>query len=245
MIVDRWFHTDDIGYMELIKYKGLQVSPAKLDALLVTHYEVQPLLLSCKMIDKAGIMEVFKVSYKPQRILTNSDGSVCSLLKKRIPDVHDSQFVLDVREPLEIEELMDRDVGKVIRNVGTKKFVPNGEKMLRKQLDLCWLLPHKPLLKFGRRRSTIYRVQVSKAKKRLRRSRNPHDCWDNLGYPICFEILWVIPYGSGYFGLSRIKKEEKKKKSQSSQSLCAACHGLKTSKALSISLSAARSPSIK
>ncbi|GJW82627.1 Myb/SANT-like domain-containing protein [Tanacetum coccineum] len=68
-------------------------------------------------------------------LVGNEDGSVCSLLKKRILDVHDSQFVSDVREPLEIEELMDRDVGKVIRNVGTKKFVPNREKMLRKQLD--------------------------------------------------------------------------------------------------------------
>nr|GEX30771.1 ABC transporter E family member 2 isoform X1 [Tanacetum cinerariifolium] len=75
--------------------------PAELDALLVTYSEVQPLLLSSRM------MEVFKVSYKPQRILINSDGSVCSLIKKRISDVYDSQFVSDVREPLEMEELMD------------------------------------------------------------------------------------------------------------------------------------------
>ncbi|GKF78678.1 hypothetical protein Tco_0234246, partial [Tanacetum coccineum] len=47
MIVDRWFHTDGIRYMELIKYKGFQVSLAELDALLVTHSEVQPLMLSC------------------------------------------------------------------------------------------------------------------------------------------------------------------------------------------------------
>ncbi|GJU04661.1 retrotransposon-related protein [Tanacetum coccineum] len=56
------------------------VSLAELDALLVTHSEVQPLLLSCTGI-AARMMEVFK-------------------------------FVSDVREPHEIEELMDRDVGK-------------------------------------------------------------------------------------------------------------------------------------
>ncbi|GJU61693.1 hypothetical protein Tco_1243528 [Tanacetum coccineum] len=178
MIVDRWFHTDDIGYMELIKYKGFQVSLAELDALLITHSKVQPLLLSCKMIDEgtwiaAGIMEVFKVSYKPQRILTNSDGSVCSLLKKIIPDVHDSQFVSDVREHLEIEELMDRDVGKDIAKAEgyeiAQGIIVSCSGFLYTQ---CWLLPQKPLLKFGRCRSTIYRVQVSKAKKRLRRSKS-------------------------------------------------------------------------
>ena len=47
---DGWYHTGDIGYVdedgyffavdrmkELIKYKGMQVAPAELEALLVTH----------------------------------------------------------------------------------------------------------------------------------------------------------------------------------------------------------------
>nr|GEU58687.1 hypothetical protein [Tanacetum cinerariifolium] len=58
----------------------------------------------------AEMMEAFKVSYKPQRILTKFDGSVRSLLKKRMTDIHDSQFVSDVIKPLKIEELMDRKV---------------------------------------------------------------------------------------------------------------------------------------
>nr|GEV20996.1 hypothetical protein [Tanacetum cinerariifolium] len=51
-------------------------------------------------------------------------------------------FISKIVEPLEIEELMDRDVGK---NVSTKKFVPNGEKMLRKQLDQLTRLPCRQL----------------------------------------------------------------------------------------------------
>ncbi|GJY76515.1 hypothetical protein Tco_0481631 [Tanacetum coccineum] len=55
---------------------------------------------------KAELKEKFKISCKRQRILTNSDGSVRTWLKKSIPDIHDSQFVSDVIKPLEIEELM-------------------------------------------------------------------------------------------------------------------------------------------
>lgn len=55
------------------------------------------------------MMKAFKVSYKPQRILANS-GLVSSLLKKRMVNIHDSQFVSDVIKPLEIEDLMDRNV---------------------------------------------------------------------------------------------------------------------------------------
>ncbi|GJZ12400.1 pyruvate dehydrogenase E1 component subunit beta-3, chloroplastic-like protein [Tanacetum coccineum] len=54
----------------------------------------------------AELKEKFKISCKRQRILTNSDGSVRTWLKKSIPDIHDSQFVSDVIKPLEIEELI-------------------------------------------------------------------------------------------------------------------------------------------
>src|SRR4030095_3112133 len=50
-----WYHTGDVGYVdadgyffivdrtkELIKYKGLQVAPAELEALLVTHPALPP-----------------------------------------------------------------------------------------------------------------------------------------------------------------------------------------------------------
>jgi acyl-CoA synthetase (AMP-forming)/AMP-acid ligase II len=57
-----WYHTGDVGYVdadgfffivdrtkELIKYKGLQVAPAELEALLLTH----PAVLDCAVIRKA------------------------------------------------------------------------------------------------------------------------------------------------------------------------------------------------
>jgi acyl-CoA synthetase (AMP-forming)/AMP-acid ligase II len=59
---ERWYHTGDVGYVdadgfffivdrtkELIKYKGLQVAPAELEALLVTH----PAILDAAVVRKA------------------------------------------------------------------------------------------------------------------------------------------------------------------------------------------------
>ncbi|GJV02725.1 ABC transporter E family member 2 [Tanacetum coccineum] len=67
-------------------------------------------MLAAEMCKENKMREAFKVSYKPQRVRTNFNGSVRSYLKKGIPDIHDSQFVSDVIKPLEIEELMDRKV---------------------------------------------------------------------------------------------------------------------------------------
>jgi acyl-CoA synthetase (AMP-forming)/AMP-acid ligase II len=59
-----WYHTGDVGYVdtdgfffivdrtkELIKYKGLQVAPAELEALLLTH----PAVLDCAVFRKADV----------------------------------------------------------------------------------------------------------------------------------------------------------------------------------------------
>ncbi|GFZ03979.1 4-coumarate:CoA ligase 1 [Actinidia rufa] len=62
-----WLHTGDIGYIdnddelfivdrlkELIKYKGFQVAPAELEALLLNHPNISTLLLSREMKDESA-----------------------------------------------------------------------------------------------------------------------------------------------------------------------------------------------
>ncbi|PWA99282.1 4-coumarate--CoA ligase 2 [Artemisia annua] len=79
-IVDGWLHTGDIGYIddddelfivdrlkELIKYKGFQVAPAELEALLLTHPEISDAAV-VPMIDE-GAGEV------PVAFVVKSNGS--------------------------------------------------------------------------------------------------------------------------------------------------------------------------
>ncbi|GJV92764.1 ABC transporter E family member 2-like protein [Tanacetum coccineum] len=68
-------------------------------------------------------------------ILTNSNGSVRSWLKKKIPDIHDSQFVSDVIKPLGIEELMDQKVQNL-----------SGGELQRVELCICLGKPFVNLL---------------------------------------------------------------------------------------------------
>ncbi|XP_076948243.1 4-coumarate--CoA ligase 1-like [Bidens hawaiensis] len=66
-IVDGWLHTGDIGYIddddevfivdrlkELIKYRGFQVAPAELEALLLTHPEISDAAVVRMMDENAG-----------------------------------------------------------------------------------------------------------------------------------------------------------------------------------------------
>jgi acyl-CoA synthetase (AMP-forming)/AMP-acid ligase II len=64
---DGWYHTGDVGYVdvdgwffivdrtkELIKYKGMQVAPAELEALLLTHPAVLDVAVVRRLDDEAG-----------------------------------------------------------------------------------------------------------------------------------------------------------------------------------------------
>ena len=66
-IQDGWLHTGDVGYFdenfeffivdrikELIKYKGFQVPPAELEALLLTHQKIQDVAVIGKPDEEAG-----------------------------------------------------------------------------------------------------------------------------------------------------------------------------------------------
>jgi acyl-CoA synthetase (AMP-forming)/AMP-acid ligase II len=73
-----WYHTGDVGYVdadgfffivdrtkELIKYKGLQVAPAELEALLVTHPSVLDVAVVRKADEEAGEVPKAFVVLKP------------------------------------------------------------------------------------------------------------------------------------------------------------------------------------
>ncbi|HXJ78399.1 MAG TPA: 4-coumarate--CoA ligase family protein, partial [Candidatus Methylomirabilis sp.] len=73
-----WYHTGDVGYVdadgfffivdrtkELIKYKGLQVAPAELEALLVTHPAVLDVAVVRKSDEEAGEVPKAFVVLKP------------------------------------------------------------------------------------------------------------------------------------------------------------------------------------
>jgi acyl-CoA synthetase (AMP-forming)/AMP-acid ligase II len=75
---DGWYHTGDVGYVdedgyffivdrtkELIKYKGLQVAPAELEALLVTHPAVLDVAVVRKADEEAGEVPKAYVVLKP------------------------------------------------------------------------------------------------------------------------------------------------------------------------------------
>jgi acyl-CoA synthetase (AMP-forming)/AMP-acid ligase II len=78
--IDRegWYHTGDVGYVdaegwffivdrtkELIKYKGMQVAPAELEALLLTHPAVLDAAVIRKMDEEAGEVPKAYVVLKP------------------------------------------------------------------------------------------------------------------------------------------------------------------------------------
>ena len=75
---DGWYHTGDVGYVddeewfyvvdrtkELIKYKGLQVAPAELEALLLTHPAVLDVAVIRKADEEAGEVPLAYVVLKP------------------------------------------------------------------------------------------------------------------------------------------------------------------------------------
>jgi 4-coumarate--CoA ligase len=83
---DGWLHTGDIGHVdedghlyivdrlkELIKYKGFQVAPAELEAMLLTHPAVADAAVIGLADDEAGEIPVGFVVLKPDQSVTEDD----------------------------------------------------------------------------------------------------------------------------------------------------------------------------
>jgi acyl-CoA synthetase (AMP-forming)/AMP-acid ligase II len=84
---DGWYHTGDVGYVddeewfyivdrtkELIKYKGLQVAPAELEALLLTHPAVLDAAVVRKADEEAGEIPSAYVVLKPDEVSRQTGG---------------------------------------------------------------------------------------------------------------------------------------------------------------------------
>jgi acyl-CoA synthetase (AMP-forming)/AMP-acid ligase II len=83
---DGWLHTGDLGYMdadgylfivdrvkELIKYKGFQVAPAELEALLVTHPGIADAAVVGRPDDEAGEVPVAHVVRRGESAVTEAE----------------------------------------------------------------------------------------------------------------------------------------------------------------------------
>jgi acyl-CoA synthetase (AMP-forming)/AMP-acid ligase II len=80
---DGWLHTGDIGYFdedgylyivdrlkELIKYKGMQVAPAELEAVLLTHPAVADAAVIPSADEEAGEVPKAYIVLKPETVAT-------------------------------------------------------------------------------------------------------------------------------------------------------------------------------
>ena len=122
---DGWYHTGDVGYVddedwfyvvdrtkELIKYKGLQVAPAELEALLVTHPAVLDAAVIRRADEEAGEVPLAYVVLKADDAArgTSGDALMAWVAERVAPHKR-------VRHVEFIDQIPKSASGKVLRRV--------------------------------------------------------------------------------------------------------------------------------
>ncbi|HEU5319194.1 MAG TPA: 4-coumarate--CoA ligase family protein, partial [Methylomirabilota bacterium] len=120
-----WYHTGDVGYVddeewfyivdrtkELIKYKGLQVAPAELEALLLTHPAVLDAAVIGKADEEAGEVPKAFVVLKPDEAsrATGADALMAWVAERVAPHKR-------VRHVEFIDQVPKSASGKILRRV--------------------------------------------------------------------------------------------------------------------------------
>ncbi|XP_076939749.1 4-coumarate--CoA ligase 2-like [Bidens hawaiensis] len=119
-IVDGWLHTGDIGYIddddelfivdrlkELIKYKGFQVAPAELEALLLTHPDISDAAVVPMADENAGEVPVAFVVKANGSTITEAD--VKQFVSKQVV------FYKRINRVFFIEAIPKSPSGKILR----------------------------------------------------------------------------------------------------------------------------------
>jgi acyl-CoA synthetase (AMP-forming)/AMP-acid ligase II len=122
---DGWYHTGDVGYVdgdgyffivdrtkELIKYKGLQVAPAELEALLLTHPAVLDAAVVRKADEEAGEVPKAYVVLRPDETSKATSGeTIMGWVAQRVAPhkrIRDLEFV---------DQIPKSASGKILRRV--------------------------------------------------------------------------------------------------------------------------------
>jgi 4-coumarate--CoA ligase len=119
---DGWLHTGDIGHVddeghlfvvdrlkELIKYKGFQVPPAELEALLLTHPAIADAAVIGVPDDEAGEVPVGFVALKPGQEATEAD--IIAFVAERVATYK------QIRKVNFVESIPKSASGKILRRV--------------------------------------------------------------------------------------------------------------------------------
>ncbi len=119
---DGWLHTGDIGHVdddghlfvvdrlkELIKYKGFQVPPAELEALLLTHPSVADAAVIGIPDDEAGEIPVGFVTLKPGQEATEAD--ITAFVAERVATYK------QIRKVNFVDAIPKSASGKILRRV--------------------------------------------------------------------------------------------------------------------------------